>query len=424
VEENIEETLTDYRLPLSHHKHMKSPNMLERLNQEIKRRTHVVRIFPNTAGCLRLVRALAVEIHEEWLETSRYLTWSTCASTKSSRCGQRHNGAHRSKPRAVLAAVKPVEQLGSDKLEVRLGGIYSLERISKESPDDYWTVMENLTAFVRERSRRNEAERTALDLEQRVSRRAYFLRREAGQPGGREEDFWAEAVKREELGERPTADIAAVLTVMKWRSGQSREREASNGWRLDLSGAILKRADLSGAHLEAANLSAVDFEWADLSDAHLEGAALGGAHLERTRLSGAHLKDAFLWYAHFEGAYLWHTHLEGTDLVNTGGLVGDQLLDAYADAWTKLPPGLVRPTHWPEQRDRDQPLRDAMVRFFENAGESVSRNVALMASLKALWHDLNPPEVSGNGSAGSPANGLALPAGPARRAHTGPAPPA
>jgi putative transposase len=73
VEENIEETLTYYRLPLSHHKHMKSTNMLERLNQEIKRRTHVVRIFPNTASCLRLVRALAVETHEEWLETSRYL---------------------------------------------------------------------------------------------------------------------------------------------------------------------------------------------------------------------------------------------------------------------------------------------------------------------------------------------------------------
>jgi putative transposase len=73
VEENIEETLTYYRLPLSHHKHMKSTNMLERLNQEIKRRTHVVRIFPNTRSCLRLVLALAVETHEDWLETSRYL---------------------------------------------------------------------------------------------------------------------------------------------------------------------------------------------------------------------------------------------------------------------------------------------------------------------------------------------------------------
>jgi putative transposase len=73
VEDNIEETLTYYRLPLPHHKHMKSTNMLERLNQELKRRTHVVRIFPNAESCLRLVRALAVEMHENWLEATRYL---------------------------------------------------------------------------------------------------------------------------------------------------------------------------------------------------------------------------------------------------------------------------------------------------------------------------------------------------------------
>jgi putative transposase len=73
VEDHIEETLTYYRLPLPHHKHMKSTNMLERLNQELKRRTHVVRIFPNAESCLRLVRALAVEMHENWLEATRYL---------------------------------------------------------------------------------------------------------------------------------------------------------------------------------------------------------------------------------------------------------------------------------------------------------------------------------------------------------------
>jgi len=73
VEDNIEETLSFYRLPRQHHKHLKSTNMLERLNQEIKRRTHVVRIFPNAASCLRLVRALAVETHEEWIEGTRYL---------------------------------------------------------------------------------------------------------------------------------------------------------------------------------------------------------------------------------------------------------------------------------------------------------------------------------------------------------------
>ncbi|MCE3247559.1 MAG: transposase [Geminicoccaceae bacterium] len=73
VEEHIEETLTFYRLPRQHHQHLKSTNLLERLNEEIKRRTHVVRIFPNAASCLRLVRALAVEMHENWLEAHRYL---------------------------------------------------------------------------------------------------------------------------------------------------------------------------------------------------------------------------------------------------------------------------------------------------------------------------------------------------------------
>ena len=73
VEEHIEETLSYYQLPFRHHKHLKSTNMLERLNQEIKRRTLLVRIFPNEPSCLRLVRALAVEIHEDWLEGTKYL---------------------------------------------------------------------------------------------------------------------------------------------------------------------------------------------------------------------------------------------------------------------------------------------------------------------------------------------------------------
>ena len=66
-------TLTFYRLPRQHHKHMKSTNMLERLNEEIKRGTRVVRIFPNPVSCLRLVRARCAEDHETWLEDHRYL---------------------------------------------------------------------------------------------------------------------------------------------------------------------------------------------------------------------------------------------------------------------------------------------------------------------------------------------------------------
>lgn len=73
VEAHIEETFTFYRLPQAHHKHLKSTNMLERLNQEFKRRTHIVRIFTDEACCLRLLRALAVETHEEWIDGNRYL---------------------------------------------------------------------------------------------------------------------------------------------------------------------------------------------------------------------------------------------------------------------------------------------------------------------------------------------------------------
>ena len=57
VEEHIEETLAFYRLPRPHHKHLKSTNLLERLNEEIKRPTHVVRIFPNGESCLRWIPA-------------------------------------------------------------------------------------------------------------------------------------------------------------------------------------------------------------------------------------------------------------------------------------------------------------------------------------------------------------------------------
>ena len=82
VEANITETLTLYRLPRAHLKHLKSTNMLKRLNEEIKRRTLVVRIFPNRESCLRLIRALCVETHETWLEDNRYLNMAFLAEQK------------------------------------------------------------------------------------------------------------------------------------------------------------------------------------------------------------------------------------------------------------------------------------------------------------------------------------------------------
>ncbi len=65
LEEHIEECLSCLAFPESHRRRIRTTNSLERLNQEIKRRTRVVRIFPNGESCLRLVTALAVEQSEE-----------------------------------------------------------------------------------------------------------------------------------------------------------------------------------------------------------------------------------------------------------------------------------------------------------------------------------------------------------------------
>jgi transposase-like protein len=57
-----------YALPEAHRKRsMRTTNMLERQNQELKRRTRVVRIFPNEQSCLRLVSALLIETSQEWM---------------------------------------------------------------------------------------------------------------------------------------------------------------------------------------------------------------------------------------------------------------------------------------------------------------------------------------------------------------------
>ena len=75
LDEHGEEILAVYQLPESHRRNMRTTNMLERENQELKRRTRVVRIFPSEASCLRLVSALAIERSEEWQER-RYLDMS------------------------------------------------------------------------------------------------------------------------------------------------------------------------------------------------------------------------------------------------------------------------------------------------------------------------------------------------------------
>ena len=180
--------------------------------------------------------------------------------------------------------------MASDKITERLGAIYTLEGISKESEDDYWTVMETLTAFVRERSPRKMAEQ------------------------GTPENATTLAGKR--------TDIAAVLSVIMRRSEQNVEQENLKSWRFDfsrsdLTGAELRKVSLSGADLSGADLRGTNLTVANLTRANLTGALLQGADLTHANLTNAFLKDADLTEAKLTCANLTKAHLVGADLTDT-----------------------------------------------------------------------------------------------------------
>lgn len=75
LELNVPEGLSIYSLPANHHLRIRTVNMLERISQEIRRRTRVVRIFPNEVSCLHLVDAILMEISEDRLNGRIYLSF-------------------------------------------------------------------------------------------------------------------------------------------------------------------------------------------------------------------------------------------------------------------------------------------------------------------------------------------------------------
>jgi transposase-like protein len=75
LEANVPESLTVLCLPPSHRRRLRTTNMLERLNRELKRRTRVATLFPNEASLLRLATAVLVEVSEEWETGKRYVTF-------------------------------------------------------------------------------------------------------------------------------------------------------------------------------------------------------------------------------------------------------------------------------------------------------------------------------------------------------------
>jgi uncharacterized protein YjbI with pentapeptide repeats len=227
---------------------------------------------------------------------------------------------------------KAVEQLGKigEKQEpVRIGGIYSLERIAKDSPTDHWTVMEVLTAYIRNNSplpkkseKLNSQSRIGIDIQSALTviKRREFKNDPDGQVLNLNNSYLKQA-NLEGANLREANLFRANLFRANLREANLREanlREA-NLFRVNLEGAYLFRANLEGANLEGANLFIANLEGAYLEGANLGGAYLGvadleGAYLFRANLEGANLFRAYLFRANLEGANLSGANLSGANL--------------------------------------------------------------------------------------------------------------
>ena len=183
---------------------------------------------------------------------------------------------------------KAIEQLGSDKLDVRIGGIYALERVARDSARDHSTVMEVLTAFIREHSREPWPPPGPGSQEQVRSTRSWL--------GLGTWTRTTRAPSREQArSTRP--DVQAAVTVVGRRDVKR-----------DLTGLDLTGADLGGADLFG------DFSNVDLSRADLTDASLSSANLTDAWLNDAILVHARLMGANFTGARLWDANLTGAKL--------------------------------------------------------------------------------------------------------------
>lgn len=239
---------------------------------------------------------------------------------------------------------RAIDQLGNEELFVRVGGIYSLERIARDSPPDHWTVVEILTAFVRERAPLNAQREEVL--------------------GGR---FIFEG-RDVTPSERPSTDVQAALTVVGRRQACQDPKDAQlnlSGVRIpgcNLHSANLERANLRGSVLNEATLVHARLAGADLRDASIIDARLGNVDLSGADLTSTILSGSLMEHANLEGAVMgWNeqwewdasvsappkenedaypataTDLRRTDLSSARGLRREQLERAKMDPYTGLP---------------------------------------------------------------------------------------
>jgi hypothetical protein len=180
-------------------------------------------------------KAFAEIVGSTALLVGLYFTWSSVEVGREGQVTERFTKA--------IDQLGAINDKGEKQLEIRLGGIYALERIARDSEKDHWHIMEILTADLREHA--PWPPKTAqLQKDNQL--------REKKPPA-----------TKDEILPKPTPDIQAVLTVLSRRVWRFAEKEALREDNyLDLADTDLREVRLSGAHLERA----------ELQDAHLEGA--------------------------------------------------------------------------------------------------------------------------------------------------------
>jgi len=178
---------------------------------------------------------------------------------------------------------RAVEQLGSEELDVRIGGIRVLERVARDAPAYHPAVIEMLAAFIRERSHPQWPH---------------------PDPGG----------QAGEPSLRP--DVQAAMTAVGRRLAE-RDTGPVDLARADLTGADLTGADLTGADLSGARLTGADLTGADLTGASLADTDLTGADLTLTDLTRAELTGA-LWPQGRPVPAGWTRHAGSGQLIPAG----------------------------------------------------------------------------------------------------------
>ena len=213
---------------------------------------------------------------------------------------------------------KAIELLGSEKLEIRLGGIYALERIAKDSPKDHWTIMEVLTSFIKEKSPLQPSP----NIQHRNVNLVQLFLEEQPHLSSQKQEY-----------KEITTEVQAALTVIK-----RRDFSKEQSWqRIELLLTNLAGANLPGAYLAGANLYGAYLAGANLGAANFRGAYLAGTDLNGVNFKGADLREANLYGANFMGADLKGADFGGANFRGVIHLTKEQLKQITTDNETRLP---------------------------------------------------------------------------------------